>query len=206
MSKERNINTLLLDGGCHSLNFINTIHSRTEEQAFDYLKSYYDLLDWCSKVRLLPNGRINRLKNAVQKNETKAESILKQIKGKREVLHQVFSSLINKKKIDSTAEDEFNESLSNALSNLAFKFEKGKINLGWQENGIDLFEPIWIIFKDAFDILNSIQLNRIKECRSCGWLFLDKSKNNSRAWCNMQTCGSIDKSKRYYRKKKKNIL
>jgi predicted RNA-binding Zn ribbon-like protein len=64
-------------------------------------------------------------------------------------------------------------------------------------------EPLWVIYKDAFDIITTSPVNRIKECRSCGWLFLDKSKNNSRTWCNMQSCGSIEKSRRYYYNTKK---
>ena len=41
-------------------------------------------------------------------------------------------------------------------------------------------------------------LERVGECPSCGWLFLDTSRNGRRRWCSMATCGSRDKARRYY--------
>ncbi len=41
---------------------------------------------------------------------------------------------------------------------------------------------------------------RIKACENCGWLFVDRSKNASRIWCDMAVCGNRQKAKRHYRK------
>ena len=202
MGRERSIKTLLLDGGCYCFNFTNTVHSRMEEQVFDYLNSYDDLLDWSAKVDLLTKDRINLLRSFAHNNKKAASEKLAEIKNERELLYHLFSSVANKKISGNLLLDEFNSVLSDTLSNLAFKSEKGEIILDWRINGPDLSEPLRIIFKDAFDLLTSVPPNRIKECKACGWLFLDRSKNNSRTWCNMQTCGSIDKSKRYYRRKR----
>jgi predicted RNA-binding Zn ribbon-like protein len=40
---------------------------------------------------------------------------------------------------------------------------------------------------------------RLKVCRNpdCRWAFADRSKNRSRAWCDMQTCGSRSKMRAY---------
>jgi predicted RNA-binding Zn ribbon-like protein len=43
---------------------------------------------------------------------------------------------------------------------------------------------------------------RMKICRNCGWLFIDRSKNRSRAWCDMAVCGNRAKASRHYRRKK----
>lgn len=50
----------------------------------------------------------------------------------------------------------------------------------------------------AVDLLTRGPLERIGECPSCGWLFLDTSRNGRRRWCSMATCGSRDKARRYY--------
>lgn len=44
---------------------------------------------------------------------------------------------------------------------------------------------------------------RMKICGNCGWLFIDRSKNKSRAWCDMAVCGNRAKAIRHYRRKKK---
>ena len=202
MSKEKNIQTLLLDGGCHCFNFVNTVHSRKEENVFDYLKNYDDFIDWSERVELLPKERLKKLKASAKSNIKVADKTLAETKNKRELLYNFFSGIISQKRVEDTFLDEFNNTLSVSLSNLAFKISKGKIDLTWNESEVDLSEPLWVVFKNAFDILTTIPLSRYKECSSCGWLFLDKSKNNSRVWCNMQTCGSLDKAKRYYYRKK----
>jgi predicted RNA-binding Zn ribbon-like protein len=43
---------------------------------------------------------------------------------------------------------------------------------------------------------------RMKICGNCGWLFLDRSKNRSRAWCDMAVCGNRAKASRHYRRRK----
>ncbi|OLP43759.1 CGNR zinc finger domain-containing protein [Rhizobium oryziradicis] len=43
---------------------------------------------------------------------------------------------------------------------------------------------------------------RLKICGNCGWLFLDKSKNRSRVWCDMAVCGNRVKASRHYHHKK----
>lgn len=43
---------------------------------------------------------------------------------------------------------------------------------------------------------------RIRICANCGWLFIDRSKNRSRIWCDMAVCGNRQKASRHYRRKK----
>ena len=47
---------------------------------------------------------------------------------------------------------------------------------------------------------------RVKTCRNCGWLLLDRSKNKSRIWCDMTVCGNRQKARRHYRQKQKEPL
>ena len=41
--------------------------------------------------------------------------------------------------------------------------------------------------------------DRLKGCRrqSCKWVFYDNSKNRSRTWCSMKTCGNREKAHAY---------
>lgn len=45
---------------------------------------------------------------------------------------------------------------------------------------------------------------RLKICSNCGWLFLDRSRNRSRTWCDMAVCGNRAKASRHYRRHKEN--
>ena len=45
-------------------------------------------------------------------------------------------------------------------------------------------------------------LSRYKACKQCGWAFYDSSKNRSRVWCDMATCGSQVKARSYRARQK----
>lgn len=73
----------------------------------------------------------------------------------------------------------------------------------WVGEGSNLAAPFWPIAIAAAELLASRDLALVRECRShtCRWLFLDTSKNHSRRWCDMGTCGNRLKARRYYRKR-----
>ncbi|MGO8019974.1 CGNR zinc finger domain-containing protein, partial [Rhizobium leguminosarum] len=51
----------------------------------------------------------------------------------------------------------------------------------------------------AHSVLRLISIpdpERMKICGNCVWLFIDRSKNRSRAWCDMAVCASAPPAKR----------
>ena len=54
----------------------------------------------------------------------------------------------------------------------------------------------------ALTLLSEHNYRRIKICPNCSWLFLDRSRNGSRLWCDMAVCGNRQKAKRHYRRRK----
>lgn len=54
----------------------------------------------------------------------------------------------------------------------------------------------------ALRLLAADQVQRLKICRNCGWLFIDRSKNRSRRWCDMAVCGNRAKASRHYHRTK----
>ena len=67
-----------------------------------------------------------------------------------------------------------------------------------------LERPVWLLARSAAELLTSAQLNRVRECGgvNCGWLFLDTSRNGSRRWCDMKSCGNRAKTQRHYKRKR----
>jgi predicted RNA-binding Zn ribbon-like protein len=54
----------------------------------------------------------------------------------------------------------------------------------------------------ALALVEPERRRRIKVCPNCDWLFLDKSRNGSRLWCDMTVCGNRAKARRHYRRRK----
>jgi hypothetical protein len=180
----RSIATLQLDGGCPVFDFTNTISNRNDPDYFDYLLEYDDFIQWINKIGLLPKGKIDAITAFSKSHSRKSVTILQEVINAREVMFRLFSS----------------------LSNMRIDVGRTEVTTSFtvSEKTI-LKEPLYLLVKNAFDILSTQSFERIKECPTCKWLFLDTTKNGKRRWCNMQVCGSNDKARRYYHRKKESI-
>jgi predicted RNA-binding Zn ribbon-like protein len=89
--------------------------------------------------------------------------------------------------------------LATGLPHAAFADSEAGYELVWTKQSADalLARVAW----SAVTLLRTGPLDRVRECPSCGWLFLDTSRNGRRRWCSMDTCGSRDKAKRYYQRR-----
>ena len=54
----------------------------------------------------------------------------------------------------------------------------------------------------ALSLLNGASLKKLKVCPNCNWLFLDRSRNSSRLWCDMAVCGNRAKARHHYRRQR----
>lgn len=54
----------------------------------------------------------------------------------------------------------------------------------------------------ALSLLAADTRERLRICGNCGWLFIDRSKNRSRIWCDMTVCGNRRKASRHYHRQK----
>ncbi len=43
---------------------------------------------------------------------------------------------------------------------------------------------------------------KVRICPNCSWLFVDRSRNSSRLWCDMSVCGNRHKAKRHYERRR----
>ncbi|MBE7186553.1 MAG: CGNR zinc finger domain-containing protein [Methylobacterium mesophilicum] len=54
----------------------------------------------------------------------------------------------------------------------------------------------------SLGLLAETRRPRVRVCASCAWLFLDRSRNGSRTWCDMAVCGNRRKASRHYRRRR----
>lgn len=202
--EERSIETISLDGGWLCLDFVNTVHSRTVEEPFEYLPGYEELLDWSVKLEIVSPSERKALETAARDNQTEADQALAHLIEAREVLYNFFLAIARNKTPDDHIQIKFNSLLSETMSRLGLRVAANlEVQQHWKHSSDDLLYPLYPIVKSAYDLLTMDRADRVKECGACGWLFLDQSKNKSRKWCSMESCGSNVKAKRYYHRNKK---
>ena len=62
----------------------------------------------------------------------------------------------------------------------------------------------WDVAADAVALLDGPDRARLKQCpgETCGWLFLDGSRNGSRQWCDSRMCGNRARARRHYHRRR----
>lgn len=198
----RQIATLQLNGGCLVFDFTNTVNSRRSIPVYEYLNQYQDLLAWAVKAGMISDKERALLDIEAEANGERAGAQYLRAMNSREVLYALFSKLAAGSAPDKAVVEAFNTELSEALRSLQLNISNHIATVQFRHERSPLGKPLNAILKSAYDVLTTESFTRIKECPNCGWLFLDKTKNGKRRWCNMDVCGSKDKAKRYYQRKK----
>jgi predicted RNA-binding Zn ribbon-like protein len=64
-----------------------------------------------------------------------------------------------------------------------------------EEDSAPVDQILWRVAQSAGELLTSEWVDRLGLCRGdrCMWLFVDKSRNRSRRWCDMGDCGNLAK-------------
>lgn len=202
MVKDNLVKNILLNGGILCLDFVNTIHDRINEPERDYWVTHVHLLQWALKAGSIRPGDYEALLKHFESRPARGPKLLKEAIKLRELLYRIFHPLSSGKKIAGKDLEAFNVILSKCLLHLRLKAHDKGFSQSWQlKPGESMIIFVPVIYS-AYELLLSDRLNRIKECSNCGWLFLDTTKNGTRRWCSMSTCGSIVKAKEWYHRNK----
>jgi len=193
-----------LTGGLLCLDFANTVDDRTEVHPQELLNSYNDLVSWSEQAHVLTEQEAQRLLEKAARRPSEASRVLKRAVAIREAIFRIFKAVAE----DASPEDEDLVSLSAAVADAQnhaqIVLKANGFIWNWAGNAGDLDRMLWPVVLSAADFLTSDELDTVRVCASdsCNWLFLDTSKNHSRRWCNMKSCGNREKARRFYSRKK----
>lgn len=193
---KRTLETLELVGGALCFDLANTINSRRMPE-HDYLLTYSDLVAWAGKVEILSLQQVRNLKQKWTQDVKKAEKALEKARTTRENIYSVFSAIAHQSMPQEENLKAIAHLYKDSIANGHFVRTDGHYEIDWKiDEALDGL--LWPIISSAEKLLVSEELSQVKECPGCGWLFLDTSKNQSRRWCSMNTCGARDKMRRYH--------
>lgn len=199
MSTTRPIQRIRLDGGRPCLDFINTVHRRPPSADDECLQSAGDFVDWLAHAGILQPAARRRMRRALP--EADGETLLTRVLGLRERLYRVFGRIATGTTPAARERNALGVAIAGARGRQVLAWRDGRPQ--WQSPlpanpDLTLADPILI---DAGELLTSGRLDRVGQCdpdEGCGWLFLDTTRNGSRRWCSMDTCGSAAKARAWY--------
>lgn len=183
--------TIKLRGGSLSLDFANTADWTEDGVAVEVADALVedDSLDrWGGRMEI--SGRLGGREELVRAR------IL------RSALHRILSSLAASGQPDMESLATLHSTYAQAVAagRLAPRTDGG-IGLEWRDD-----EPRRVRFAVAADavalLADPARVGRLRRCpgRDCGWIFLDRS--GRRRWCSMSTCGSREKMRSLYARRR----
>ncbi len=193
-----------LSGGHLALDFANSISRRdSPEKANEHLKSYHDLIAFARQSKVITPEESEILRHKAQSQPRHAAHVLGVALALREAIFSAFLALAHGKQPSSHDIALVEKAATDALQHRHLLRVNGKYE--WRWNAEPMLERIlWPIAESAAELLTSADLAKVRECEGsdCYWLFLDNSRNRSRRWCTMSSCGNREKARRHYRRQR----
>ncbi|KWH00142.1 CGNR zinc finger domain-containing protein [Burkholderia cepacia] len=182
-----------------SIDFANTLYWRGADTPTETFGTLDDLLTWCREQAGVPAG----LADACRVRDKDDESaMLARALALREALYRLFHAQAEQREPHADDLALLGGFLAEAAPRVALARIDGAY--AWRIGGAGatleaLLSPVlW----SAIDLLGGARLAKVKRCANdaCQWLFIDDSKNGSRRWCSMSSCGNRAKAYRHYHK------
>ena len=195
--------TFDLDAGALCLDFANTVEWHASDHPDDKLHNYADLIAWAEATAILLPDRADRSRQMAQKQPKMAGAAFDRAIQLREAIYRLFVDVSEQGAFHAGDLALLNEALGESLSHLQVVASSAGFDWGWAESSVDFDQILWPVARSAGDLLISDKLERVRQCaddRGCGYLFVDTSRNRSRRWCSMESCGNRAKAHRHYQR------
>ena len=197
-------NTVDLIAGVLCLDFANTVEVRRAPRhggtPQEYLRNYADVLAWSQHAGTLTEREAEELRIQAEKYPRVAQSTFGRTIALREAIYRVYFALAHKRGPLTADLNILTTVYGQAMQSAQLTHIASGFDWVWNGDNTDVERILWPIARSAVELLLEGDLERVKECPSgedgCGWLFYDKSKNNSRRWCSMRGCGGPAKERR----------
>ncbi len=182
------------------LDFSNTLHDRNTSTARDHFTTYSDLARWSQAAGILSPEETQLLLEEAKRHPAEATQVLQKAIDLRETLYRIFSAIASEDSPEATDLQALNAAFTEAMSRACIAQKEEGFTWDWNGKETALERMVWQIARSAAEFLVSAELPLTRECAAndCSWLFLDTSKNHSRRWCDMKSCGNRAKVGKHY--------
>jgi predicted RNA-binding Zn ribbon-like protein len=193
-----------LTGENLSLNFANTVTRRDDpERRREHLDRYADLISFARQSELISLKQAVELRAYAQQHDSEARQSFRKAILLREALYRAFSAIAQGRSAEGADLEVISDFAAEALHHRYLAPASDGYRWEWRSAAKNPLDRItWAAAQAAADLLTSDELKLVRFCEApdCEWLFLDRSRNRSRRWCDMTSCGNRQKARRHYQR------
>ena len=190
-----------LTGGALCLDFANTVDNRPA-QPRELLNTYDDLVSWAEQAGVLEPKLAPALRAEAIRRPDAAAAALNGARALREAVHGVLKAAARGAAAPADSLGMLEAAVAPSLARRRLVQTATGFEWKWTYDDAALDGLLAPVVESAAALLTSHDLARVRECEAdtCGWLFLDRSRNRSRRWCDMSVCGNRAKVRRHYQR------
>ena len=193
-------------GGEPALDFVDTVDWTSRGLERDRLTSYDRLVEWAAGAGIVTRELGDALSADGRRHPKLRDAALVDAIRLRAVLQRVFGGIARGQPDDAAMKD-FDGFVERALAqrtlvreataNRRQRRRAAQLGWGWR-NPQSLDAIVWGVSWSAASLLVSPDAARVRVCGGddCGWMFVDRSRNGLRRWCEMDVCGMKEKNRR----------
>lgn len=182
---------------------MNTVDWTDRGLTNERLTDYERLTRWAEGAGVLSRSEGRRLRERARAEPEAAAAAHEEALRLRALLQRLYGSVAAGERRGAPW-DELNQELTAALARLRVAPSPGggrsRRAASWEWSGAQerLASMLWPVLRSAAELLTSEESRRIRLCAGpdCGWMYVDRSRNRMRRWCQMETCGTAAKTRR----------
>jgi predicted RNA-binding Zn ribbon-like protein len=186
-----------LIAGARCLDFLNT----TEDGRTERLTGYSEFAIWSRAAGLIDARGERRLLALAAKQPPAAARALGLVLEARQALTDLLAGPVRRR---TPAMRVINRILAQDRFVLQLEFGTAGVREHWAPDCPELRRPLFVLLREAVALVSSPVRPQIHHCANddCRWFFVDTSRNQSRRWCEMETCGNQAKARAHYRRQR----
>ena len=194
-----------LVGESVAADFANTLSGSRARPSTDHVARYADLIAFAREAGVLSAADAKRLLAVAERRPQVATEIHRRSIALREAIWRAFDRIAHEREPEAADLALISAEAAEALAQGKLLRDGRGYTWGWPETD-DLARPLWPIARGAVEVLTSPgERERVRECASdtCAWVFVDRTKNHSRRWCDMGGCGNRAKVRSFRERQKR---
>jgi len=181
-------------GGVLALDTANTVVLRGDARSFDRFADPAEIARFARAASVHRAAELGGRRLAVPEPEAIAPVVL----DIRETTDRLFRNAVSAGGVGTADMPPFLRACATGLEDKAE--EIGRPGKPFGDPAVPIaFEAALAV--SALSLLGEGMLARLRICPNCNWLFLDRSRNASRLWCDMAVCGNRRKASRHYHRR-----
>ncbi|HEX6535698.1 MAG TPA: CGNR zinc finger domain-containing protein [Gemmatimonadaceae bacterium] len=200
-------------GGALPLDFVNTVDWLEPVSDVppspaalwrDRLGDYDALLAWAAEAGVLSDAERGALADRARREPYAAREAHARAIALRAAVRAAVTAAAAGEPPAPWSAATLDAAITHALHHRRLDLSTGTPHWRWVDDGEPLDRVRWAVALGAAELLAGPELGAVRTClgEDCGWMYVDRSRNHQRRWCEMAICGNRAKARRHYARRK----